>query len=38
MEFKERTSVPSLTDDSQSSADLRICANEKDRADFAQQS
>ncbi|MCI0363487.1 MAG: hypothetical protein L0219_06360, partial [Phycisphaerales bacterium] len=27
-------SVPSLTDDSQIGANLRVCADEKDRADF----
>jgi hypothetical protein len=31
-------SVVSLTDDSQIDADLRICADEKDRADFGQRS
>jgi hypothetical protein len=36
--FKSGTSVPLLTDDSQIGANLRVCADEKDRADFDQRS
>jgi hypothetical protein len=32
------TSVPLLTDDSQIGANLRVCADEEDRADFDQRS
>jgi hypothetical protein len=31
------TSVPLLTDDSQIGANLRVCADEEDRADFDQR-
>jgi hypothetical protein len=33
----EVTSVPSLTNDSQVGAHVRVCADEKDRADFDQR-
>ena len=33
-----QTSVLTLTDDSQIGANLRVCADEKDRADFDQRS
>jgi hypothetical protein len=32
-----RASVPLLTEDSQIGANLRVCADEKDRADFDQR-
>jgi hypothetical protein len=32
-----RSSVPSLTEDSQIGADLRVCADEKDRTDIDQR-
>jgi hypothetical protein len=36
--FQQPASVPLLTDDSQIGANLRVCADEENRADFDQRS